>query len=208
MTELELLETRHPDKVAQARFDELVGIDDQKQQLLQELRMLLQPEVIAGWEKRHHPKGLDLARRMSQRSPLVLLEGDVGCGKTALAGSIGSPLASALGERVVALETPSNIRGTGLVGELSARITAAFGQAKSRVRNGQGLLIIDEGDDLATQRAQMQAHHEDRAGLNVSDQADRSVAAWPRQARGHPDHQQGRCSRRCSRASGFASSSF
>lgn len=29
------------------------------------------------------------------------------------------------------------------------------------------MLIIDEGDDLGTSRSQMQAHHEDRAGLNV-----------------------------------------
>ena len=33
-------------------------------------------------------------------------------------------------------------------------------------RNG-GILIIDEGDDLGMSRAEMQAHHEDRAGLNV-----------------------------------------
>ena len=29
------------------------------------------------------------------------------------------------------------------------------------------MLIIDEADDLATSRSQNQAHHEDRAGLNV-----------------------------------------
>jgi SpoVK/Ycf46/Vps4 family AAA+-type ATPase len=167
MTEIELLETKHPDKAARTHFDELVGIDSQKQQLLEELHLILDPKLITGWVKKHHPKGLVLADRMAHRSPLVLLEGDVGCGKTALAGAVGSPLAERLGERVIALETPSNIRGTGLVGELSARITAAFTQARSRIGHGHGLLIIDEGDDLGTQRAQMQAHHEDRAGLNV-----------------------------------------
>lgn len=168
MNELELIETKHPDKAARIRFDELVGIDSQKEQLLEELHLILDPTLVETWAKKHHPKGLALAERIAHRSPLVLLEGDVGCGKTALAGSVGSPLVDRLGgERVVTLETPSNIRGTGLVGELSARITAAFTQAKSRIGRGYGLLIIDEGDDLGTQRAQMQAHHEDRAGLNV-----------------------------------------
>jgi SpoVK/Ycf46/Vps4 family AAA+-type ATPase len=167
MTELDLLETKHPDKRAAARFADLMGIDSHKQQLLEELLLLVEPKHIATWLKHHHPKGLALAERLAHRSPLVLLEGDVGCGKSALAGSIGTPLAERLHERVIVLETPSNIRGTGLVGELSARITAAFTQAKARVGGGHGLLIIDEGDDLGTQRAQMQAHHEDRAGLNV-----------------------------------------
>jgi SpoVK/Ycf46/Vps4 family AAA+-type ATPase len=66
------------------------------------------------------------------------------------------------------LETPSDIRGGGHVGELSARITEAFTQAKTRAAAvGRGMLIIDEADDLATGRSQVQAHHEDRAGVNV-----------------------------------------
>jgi SpoVK/Ycf46/Vps4 family AAA+-type ATPase len=99
---------------------------------------------------------------------VVLLSGDVGCGKSVLAGSIGTPLARALDKRVATLETPSDLRGWGHVGELSARITESFGQARRRAREvGAALLVIDEADDVATSRAQMQAHHEDRAGLNV-----------------------------------------
>jgi SpoVK/Ycf46/Vps4 family AAA+-type ATPase len=97
-----------------------------------------------------------------------LLSGEVGCGKTALASSVGTPLASAIDRRVAALETPSDLRGWGHVGEMSARITDAFDQARKRAKEiGAGLLVIDEADDVATARAQNQAHHEDRAGLNV-----------------------------------------
>ena len=71
-------------------------------------------------------------------------------------------------QRIVCLETPSDIRGGGHVGELSSRITEAFNQAKSRANAiGRAILVIDEADDLATGRSQMQAHHEDRAGVNV-----------------------------------------
>jgi SpoVK/Ycf46/Vps4 family AAA+-type ATPase len=92
----------------------------------------------------------------------------VGCGKTALASCVATPVARAIDEHIVRLETPSDLRGGGHVGELSARITEAFTQAKARAAAiGRGILVIDEADDLATGRSQMQAHHEDRAGVNV-----------------------------------------
>lgn len=168
MSEINLIEAIHPDKDAQAAFDALVGIDAHKQRLLDELVALLDPGRLATWEKRHHPKGLVLSQRWKRSTPLVLLAGEVGCGKTALANAVGTPLANELDKRVVTLETPSDLRGWGHVGEMSARITDAFAQARRRAKEiGAGILVIDEADDVATARAQNQAHHEDRAGLNV-----------------------------------------
>src|SRR5690606_12673165 len=93
---------------------------------------------------------------------------DVGCGKTELANAIGSPLAKLLNKRIKCFETPSNIRRAGRVGEISNRITQAFDSVKMQLGKSEpGILIIDEADDLATSREQNQAHHEDRAGLNV-----------------------------------------
>jgi SpoVK/Ycf46/Vps4 family AAA+-type ATPase len=168
VSELHLSETKHPDKLATQRYEALAGLDAQKQELLDELILLLDGHRLAAWCRKHHSRGLPVIDAAERRAPLVLLSGEVGCGKTALATSIASPLAEHLDKRVICLETPSNIRGSGRVGEISARITDAFAQARSKVEHaGPGLLVIDEGDDLATSRAQMQAHHEDRAGLNV-----------------------------------------
>lgn len=168
MNELRLLECIHPDENAKAVFDDLFGIDEHKTHLLDELVALLDPGRLADWVKRCHPKGIAMAKRWTKGTPVVLLSGDVGCGKSALAGSIGTPLARELDKRIVSLETPSDLRGWGHVGEMSARITEAFDQARRRARDvGAGLLVVDEADDVATARAQMQAHHEDRAGLNV-----------------------------------------
>jgi SpoVK/Ycf46/Vps4 family AAA+-type ATPase len=168
MSELNLLETKHPDKHAAQRYGALVGIDDQKRDLLDELTLLLDGGRLDAWLHKHHPGGLSFVDAWGPKIPFVLLSGEVGCGKTALATSIATPLAEQLQRRVVCLETPSDIRGWGRVGEISARITEAFTQAKSKAKHmGLGLLVIDEGDDLATSRAQMQAHHEDRAGVNV-----------------------------------------
>ncbi|MDC0721332.1 AAA family ATPase [Nannocystis bainbridge] len=168
MSELTLLETKHPDKSARRRFEGLVGIDAQKQRLLDDLVLMFAPKEFEDWRARHHPRGLPFADAGAASSRLLLLSGEVGCGKTALASSVATPLAERLEQRVLVLETPSDIRGWGKVGEISARLTDAFTQAKARAREfDAALLIIDEADDLATSRAQMQAHHEDRAGLNV-----------------------------------------
>jgi SpoVK/Ycf46/Vps4 family AAA+-type ATPase len=168
MNEVTLIENVHPDADARAAFEALVGIDDHKQLLLDELAALLGADRLAAWQHRHHPGGLALAHRWRKSSPLVLLSGEVGCGKSALAAAIGTPLSEVLDRRVITLETPSDLRGWGHVGEMSARITDAFDQARRRAREIRaGLLVIDEADDVATARAQMQAHHEDRAGLNV-----------------------------------------
>lgn len=168
MNEVDLLETLHPTNDRQAAYESLVGIDELKRDLLDELFGLLGSKQIEAWARRHHRSPIALTQRWRNSPPLVLLAGDVGCGKSALAASVGSPLARLLDTRVVALETPSDLRGWGHVGEMSARITDAFDKARKRATSvGAGLLVIDEADDIATSRSQGHAHHEDRAGLNV-----------------------------------------
>jgi SpoVK/Ycf46/Vps4 family AAA+-type ATPase len=166
--ELELNEERHPDPVWRSAYDSLVAIDDQKNSLLGMLHFIFDKRKLDTWHKKHHHNHLVFLNRVISGTPLIILEGDVGCGKTALAHSIGTPLANVLDRRVFCFETPSNIRGSGRVGEISSRITEAFSKAKGKLRGDDiGLFIIDEADDLATDREQAQAHHEDKAGLNV-----------------------------------------
>lgn len=166
--ELQLSEVRHPNPVAQHNYDNLVAIDEQKSVLLNTLHLFFDIDRVSKWHKKHHHSKLAFFENIISGTPLIILEGDVGCGKTALAHTIATPLGKLIDKRVLCFETPSNIRGVGRVGEISNRITEAFTQAKSKVKgNDIGILIIDEADDLATDREQNQAHHEDRAGLNV-----------------------------------------
>lgn len=161
-------EKQHPDKQARKDYELLIGIDEQKRELLKTLQLLLNEAKIEKWVKAHHKSTLPILAHVRNGSPLIILSGEVGCGKTALAQSVGTPLAELLGTKVKVFETPSNIRGTGLVGAISSRITEVFDSVTSKLKNDEvGLLVIDEADDLATSRSQNQAHHEDRAGLNV-----------------------------------------
>lgn len=166
--ELQLSEIRHPNPVAQHSYDNLIAIEEQKSVLLNTLHLFFDTDRVGKWHKKHHHSKLAFFENIISGTPLIILEGDVGCGKTALAHAISTPLGKLVDKRVLCFETPSNIRGVGRVGEISNRITEAFTQAKSKVKgNDIGILIIDEADDLATDREQNQAHHEDRAGLNV-----------------------------------------
>lgn len=168
METVALIESKHPNKNAKAVFEGLIGIDKQKEELTATLFFLFDKERITKWHKFHHGEGLPFIERIVSETPLVILSGEVGCGKSALANAVCTPVAKKLDKRLTCFETPSDIRGSGMVGELSARVTSAFQQTKAKLRgNEYGLLIIDEADDLATSRSQNQAHHEDRAGLNV-----------------------------------------
>lgn len=167
-SELRLTETIHPHREQQSDFDELVGIGTIKDALVTELSLILDRQRLDSWRKKHHPKGLKFYDRARSSTPLVILSGDVGCGKTALASCVATPVARSIDNRIAVFETPSDVRGGGHVGELSTRLTEAFTQARTRARAvGRGILIIDEADDVATRRGQSQAHHEDRAGVNV-----------------------------------------
>lgn len=166
--EVLLQQNTHPDNAAQKAFDQLIAIEGQKTALLNSLELFYNHEKIEKWHKKYHSKKLAFFSNIVSGTPLIILSGDVGCGKTALAHSVATPLGKIIGKRIVCYETPSNIRGGGRVGEIGNRITDAFTQVKKSVKSGEmGILIIDEADDLATDRDQNQAHHEDRAGLNV-----------------------------------------
>lgn len=168
MNELRLTETVHPTRTGLQDFDNLLGIDAIKEAIVDELVMILNRQKLEAWTKKHHSGGLGILDMNRSTLPLIVLSGDVGCGKTALASCVATPVAKALDMRIACLESPSNIRGGGHVGELSSRITETFAQAQAKAAIvGLGILVLDEADDLATSRGQMQAHHEDRAGVNV-----------------------------------------
>jgi AAA+ superfamily predicted ATPase len=163
----------YPDNNAQRWYERLVGLDDHKTRLLIELEMLLYPERLEQWSKRNHAgQVLQICELYRNRVPLILLEGDVGTGKTALAETIGDALARQIGENrhVHMLKINSQVRGTGQVGEMSDLIVQAFAQVEARAKALNGdpvLLLLDEADALAVSRETQQIHHEDKAGLNT-----------------------------------------
>jgi AAA+ superfamily predicted ATPase len=165
-----------PDSAADRRYDQLVGLDDVKEQLLKQARILLQPSLLDEWADRHHRRQLPIVDIVRDRPPLFIFGGDVGTGKTTLAETFGSALSRSERklESVTLMRLSLNARGSGTVGEMTTLITRAFAAVEEEVpAMGNGdpssavVLLIDEADALAQTRENDQMHHEDRAGVNA-----------------------------------------
>jgi AAA+ superfamily predicted ATPase len=166
----------YPDPEAQQRLAELVGIDAVKSGLIREAKTLLDPTVLERWSRKHYKKVVSIVGEVSRRTPLVVLAGDVGTGKTELAESFADAVARDLGIGMTLYPLSLSARGRGAVGEMTALLTAAFEKVGSAAKGGRDskgnlrsgvVLLVDEADALAQSRDLAQMHHEDRAGVNA-----------------------------------------
>ena len=83
-----------PDPAAARRFASLVGLDEMKDRLLKEARLLLDPESLTAWSTKHHgSKNVKIIELFRDRPPLFIFAGDVGTGKTVLAETFGDAVA-------------------------------------------------------------------------------------------------------------------
>jgi AAA+ superfamily predicted ATPase len=164
-----------PEPVRAERYRRLVGVDYIKDRLRREAQLLADPGLLRAWAAEHHGTGLPALALFTDRAPLFVFAGDVGCGKSALAESFGCDLAESLNLPVFLYRLKLTARGRGLVGEMTTLIGDAFtyllGQGrKARCTRGPGsvfILVVDEADALAQSRAAEQMHHEDRAGVDA-----------------------------------------
>lgn len=166
---------KFPSPAAAERYADLVGLDDIKERLLKEARLLLKPRLLEEWSRKHHGDVLPVVRAFTERVPLFVFAGDVGTGKTQLAETFGDALARSERISVTLMRLSLNARGTGRVGEMTSLIATAFREVEDRVAgqrkvaepNTAVILLIDEADALAQSREASQMHHEDRAGVNA-----------------------------------------
>jgi AAA+ superfamily predicted ATPase len=164
-----------PEPVRAERYRRLVGVDDIKDRLRKEAQLLAHPGLLCGWAAEHHGTGLPALVLFTDRAPLFVFAGDVGCGKSALAESFGCDLAETLDLPVFLYRLKLTARGSGLVGEMITLIGDAFTHLLAQGRKARGasrpgsvfILVVDEADALAQSRAAGQMHHEDRAGVDA-----------------------------------------
>ncbi|HVK08840.1 MAG TPA: ATP-binding protein [Gemmataceae bacterium] len=164
-----------PDSDARRRFAALVGLDEAKERLLKESQLILNPDALAAWSKKHHGAHLPLIDTLRDRPGLFLFAGDVGTGKTALAESFGDAVARTADIPVTLYSLSLTARGTGAVGEMTSLLSGAFDEVRNAARKAVSrgkvtaavILLIDEADAIAQSREFAQMHHEDRAGVNA-----------------------------------------
>jgi AAA+ superfamily predicted ATPase len=165
-----------PDPDARRRLGRLVGLDGHKDRLSKQLATILNPNGIEQWAKIH---GYDQSRHLldtfNSRPPLIILEGDVGCGKTELAETIPDSVSRLLDIELTLFPLSLSTRGQGLVGEMTRLVSSAFDEVLGYAKKLSGsakplggvILLIDEADALAQTREASQMHHEDKAGVNA-----------------------------------------
>ncbi len=167
----------YPDPDAAERLASLVGLEDHKERLGKMLTLLVMPKALREWAHRFHRGARSVVATVLARPPLVILAGDVGCGKTALAESIADTVAREQRIDITLFPMSLSARGKGAVGEMTQLLSAAFDHVCSEASKlvdldcgpsrGAVVLLIDEADALAQSREAAQMHHEDRAGVNA-----------------------------------------
>jgi AAA+ superfamily predicted ATPase len=166
----------YPDPSQKGRYEQLVGIDEQKTRLTKILSLLINPAGLKRWLRENHPNADTALPLIRRRTPLIVLAGDVGAGKTELAETIGDPVARQEKTEIMLYPLSLSTRGRGHVGEMTQLLAAAFAHVTAegkKLKSADGaarggiILLIDEADALAQSREAHQMHHEDRAGVNA-----------------------------------------
>lgn len=166
----------YPDLDYKERFNDLVGLDDYKQRLSKILTLLINPKALEVWKNKYHPEASIAMNSILKRPPLIVLEGDVGSGKSELATTIGDYVAREEKIDITLLPLSLSSRGVGRVGQMTQLISSAFEETyqkacklKSSDSKARGaiILLVDEADALAQSRESSQMHHEDKAGVNA-----------------------------------------
>ena len=158
-----------PDESLAAKERTLLGFEPRYIHVRDRLRLLLHMDDLAKWNRKHHGGKLLVCDLVAEQYPLIIFHGDVGTGKTATAECIANRLVrESKVEDSLLFKLSNRVRGSGKVGEMGTLIVDAFQKITQTVgKSRRAILVIDEGDSLATSRSQDHSHHEDKVAVNT-----------------------------------------
>ena len=159
--------TELPNKEIQQRAASLIGFTKRFERIHFNLRLLLDPEGLKKWSMKHHGSALPILASLTDRYPLVILEGDAGTGKTASAEAIADQITRELKKDGYFIKLSTRVRGEGLHGQMAQLVNDAFERLKTESKEGIAFLLIDEADAIATTRSTSQMHQEEKAAVNT-----------------------------------------
>ena len=158
-----------PDDTLAAKEKTLLGFEPRYIRVRDRLRLMLQLDDLGKWNKKHHGGKLLLCDLIAEQYPLIIFHGDVGTGKTATAECMANRIVGeSKADDSMLFKLSNRVRGTGKVGEMGTLIVDAFQKITQTVGKARrAILVIDEGDSLATSRSQDHSHHEDKVAVNT-----------------------------------------
>jgi SpoVK/Ycf46/Vps4 family AAA+-type ATPase len=163
-------ETALPDARLSAKERTLLGFDNRYARIRDQIGLLLNIGQLPAWSKKYYGRQvLAICNSVAEQYPLIVFHGDVGTGKTATAECVANRWVNEAKVDDSSLYKLSNrVRGTGKVGEMGTFIADAFKKVvASAGKHRRAILIIDEGDSIASNRSQDQSHHEDKVAVNT-----------------------------------------
>jgi AAA+ superfamily predicted ATPase len=160
-----------PDEATTTKSQRLIGFEDRFRRVSGQLQLLLHLKELPEWSRKHYDHVVPLCDLMAEQYPLIVFYGDVGTGKTETARAIANRLVSEGGNAAhdsILFRLSNRVRGSGKVGEMGTLIAEAFQEViESAGKGRRAMLIIDEGDSMASERSQEQSHHEDKVAVNT-----------------------------------------
>jgi len=146
----------------------LIGFEKRYARIERELKLLMDAQGLEAWSTTHYGRELPLLAALRDRYPLIAFVGDVGTGKSATALAMASRLTRELKRGGWLFMLSTRVRGAGKVGEMSDLIAQAFATVRHQAGKDRiAVLVIDEADSIATERALVQSHHEDKVAVNT-----------------------------------------
>src|ERR1041385_3574843 len=160
-----------PEEVLTKRSGTLLGFTDRYTRIRDRLRLIFRLAELPKWSKKHHREVIPLCDLIAEQYPLIIFHGDVGTGKTVTAEGVANSMVAEAGEAAdesLLFKLSTRVRGSGKVGEMGTLLNEAFAEViKSAGKTRHAILIIDEGDSLASKRSQEHSHHEDKVAVNT-----------------------------------------
>lgn len=158
-----------PDGALRRKEASLLGFDARYQRIRDQLRLLLNLDELETWNRKFHGGKLSMSALIAEQYPLVIFHGDVGTGKTAAAECMANRMVTEAGaEDSILFKLSNRVRGSGKVGEMGTLLAEAFHRiTQSAGKSRRAIVIVDEGDSLATNRSEEHSHHEDKVAVNT-----------------------------------------
>ena len=145
----------------------LIGFEETYCRIARQLRLLLEKDDVRKWSRKHYGKLIGACTWSEERHAVCIFSGDVGTGKTITAECTANRLSQELRMEGRLLKVGADIRGSGLHGDMSRRISDAFSKLVEQAgKRRLAFLLIDEADAIATERGTEQMHQEEKAGVN------------------------------------------
>ena len=146
----------------------LIGFENHYKALRNHLMVILMPDHVNEWSKKHHKQVLPLCKIIQYRYPLFLFSGDVGTGKTVTAECMANRITTDMRRNGFLFKLSTRVRGKGLHGEMSQLIQNAFENLTAQAgKKRLVFLLIDEADSIASLRSTEQMHQEEKAAVNT-----------------------------------------